>query len=74
MNEGKNGGVVVTIGNNEQTGPAYQVQTPSEPLPSNTDYVEEVATQITAEYLLETNLEVIKILDEMQESIIDILA
>jgi flagellar basal-body rod protein FlgC len=74
LNEGKNGGVVVTIGNNEQTGPAYQVQTTDEDQPSNTDYVEEVAAQITAEHLLKVNIEVIRALDEMNESIIDIFA
>lgn len=74
LNEGVNGGVVVTIGENEQIGPAYQVQTTSEPVPSNTDYIEEVATQIMAEHLLKVNIEMIKTLDEMEESIIDILA
>ena len=74
LNEGKNGGVVVKIGDNEQTGPAYQVQTTGEDQPSNTDYVEEVANQITAEHMLKANIEMIKTLDEMEESLLDILA
>lgn len=74
LNEGKNGGVVVTIGENEQTGPAYQVQTTSEPQPSNTDIAEETVDQITAENLLKANLEAIKTEDEMVESLLDTLA
>ncbi len=74
VNEGKNGGVVVTIGNNEQTGPAYQVQANAEPLPSNTDYAEEAVNQIRAEHMLKVNIEMIRAQDEMEESIIDILA
>lgn len=74
VNEGKNGGVVVTIGENEQVGPTYQVQTLAEPAPSNTDYAEESVDQIMAENMFKANLAVIETINEMEESIIDILA
>jgi flagellar basal-body rod protein FlgC len=74
LNEGKNGGVVVKLGENEQTGPAYQVQTTGEPEPSNTNIAEESVNQILAEYLLKANIEAIKTQDEMNESLLDVLA
>lgn len=74
LNEGKNGGVVVTIGSSEQTGPAYQVQATAEPAPSNVNYADEAVNQIIAERMLQANLEVIRTLDEMEGSVIDLLA
>ncbi len=74
LNEGKNGGVVVKIGENEQSGPAYQVQTIGESEPSNTDIAEESVNQILAETMLKANIEMIKTLDEMDKSLLDILA
>ena len=74
VNEGANGDVVVDVARSSEPDPTYQVQGTDEVEGSNVDYVDEAVDQISAQRMFEANLAAVKTADEMEESLLDVLA
>lgn len=74
LSEGVTGGVVVEIGKSTESGPFYHSPQGGLIEGSNVDLAEEAVEQILAKYTFSMNLATIKIADEMQKGVIDLLA
>jgi flagellar basal-body rod protein FlgC len=74
LSEGVAGGVVVEIGKSTKSGPFYQSPQGELIEASNTDLAEEAVEQILAKYTFSMNLAMVKTVDEMQKSVIDLIA
>lgn len=74
LKEGVAGGVVVEIAKSTEPGPFYQSPRGELVEASNVDLAEEATQQILAKYAFSANLATIKTTDEMQKSVIDLLA
>jgi len=72
--EDKNGGVKVTISNNEEPGPVYDNGYGRVSELSNVDYAGERVNQINARQLFAANVASLKTYQEMSDSLIDIIA
>lgn len=74
LSEGMDSGVVVNI--NTDNGPGRKYRGPDGEMveSSNTDYVEEVASQITAKHYLKANAAAFKTADDMQGILLDTFA
>ncbi len=73
FSEGADGGVSVNVRQSDAPGPAY-LKNGKAAVASNTDLVQETASQISSKAMLSANLKVLKTVDEMRKKIIDILA
>ncbi|SRR5579884_1462350 len=74
FSEGAGGGVVAEVTKSAEPGPFYQSPKGELVQASNVDLAEESAQQILARYTFSMNLATIKTTDEMEKSIIDLLA
>ncbi len=72
--EGVSGGVVVEVEKSTETGPFYQSTSGQWVEASNVDLAQETADQLLAKYAFSANLAAIKTTDEMQKSVIDLIA
>ncbi len=73
FSEGNSGGVVVNIRKSNTPGPAY-LKDGKIAVASNTDLVQETAAEISSKAMLSANIAVMKTADEMENTVIDILA
>ncbi len=67
-------GVIVDITESTEAGPLYKNERGDTVEASNVNYIEEVVTQIQARHLFSANVAVLKHTNEVQESIMDIIA
>ena len=74
LKDGHDSGVIVDITENTETGSLYKNKRGDIVEASNVNYAEEVVTQINARHLLSANAAAIKRIDEVQESLMDIIA
>jgi flagellar basal-body rod protein FlgC len=68
------GGVTVTISKDPQPGTSYYTSDGEEAETSNVDYARERVTQINARTLLAASIVSLQTYEEMQKSVIDIMA
>lgn len=73
LDEGTEGGVVVTLGEDKTSGGLYQsngkfVES------SNVNYADEAVSQMSAKHFLSANIAAFKTAEEMEKSLIDIKA
>ncbi|MEK7852198.1 MAG: flagellar basal body rod C-terminal domain-containing protein [Planctomycetota bacterium] len=73
LHEEINGGVTHTVGRNTEPGSMYPDADGNMVESSNVDVAEEAGSRIGAKNLLTANLKALKVADEMQKSLIDIL-
>lgn len=73
LHEEINGGVTHTVGKNTEPGTMYLDADGNMVESSNVDIAEEVGSRIGAKNLLTANLNALKVADEMQKSLLDIL-
>lgn len=73
LHEEIKGGVTHTIGKNTEPGAMYLDTDGNMVESSNVDIAEEVGSRIGAKHLLTANLNALKVADEMQKSLLDIL-
>ncbi len=73
LHEEINGGVSHTVGKNTARGSMYLDADGNMVESSNVDISEEVASRVDAKHLLSANLNALKVADEIQKSLIDIL-
>lgn len=69
-----NSGVIVGITESTETGPLYKNARGETIETSNVNYIEEVVTQIKARHLFSANVAALKHANEVQETIMDIIA
>lgn len=74
LSEGNNGWVFAAIGENKESGPLYQDADGNVAKASNVDFSEEILHQISAKHLFSANVTALKTSDEMQKSLLDIVA
>lgn len=73
LEEGKGGGVFVTIGRDTSSGGLYQSDGRLVEA-SNVNYVDEVVSQIISKHYLSANIAAFKTAGEMEKSLLDIKA
>lgn len=73
LTEGKNGGVVVTLGRDYSPGGMYQSNGRLVEA-SNVNYIDEAANRISARFLLKANVAAYKTAQRMEEALLDIKA
>lgn len=73
LSETKDGGVETTTSKSDSPGYLYD-KSGNLVESSNVNYADEAVSQINAKHMLKANLAALKTADEMQESVIDILA
>ena len=73
LHEEINGGVTHTVGKNTEPGAMYPDADGNMVESSNVDVAEEAGSHVGAKHLLSANLNALKVADEMQKSLIDIL-
>ncbi len=74
LSEDSTGGVVADISESTEPGPLYTNSDGDTVEASNVDYLDEVAEQIKAKYLLSANIAAIQRTDEAFDSLMDIMA
>jgi flagellar basal-body rod protein FlgC len=74
LSEGNHGGVMVNIRESSEPGPGYQHANGNISEASNVEISEEIPIQIGAKHLLSANVAVLKTSEEMQKSLLDIIA
>lgn len=72
--ENANGGVIVSLSRDSSPGPAYEASSGQEVEGSNVDLSQEMTAQISNKQMLSVNIAAFKTTDEMQKSILDIIA
>lgn len=73
LNEGSDGGVVVTLGKDTSAGGLYQSNGKLTEA-SNVNYADEAVTRIVSKHYLSANIIALKTADEMTKSLLDIKA
>jgi len=74
LNEGENGGVVASVKTSTSPGISY-IDTYGNAFEASTvDYAFEAVSRMTAKHMLSANIAALKTADEMERSVIDILA
>lgn len=73
LHEETSGGVSHTVGKNTEPGAMYMDADGNMVESSNVDIAEETVSRIGAKHLLTANLKALKVADEMQKSLLDIL-
>ncbi|MBI4948872.1 MAG: hypothetical protein HY955_01865 [Deltaproteobacteria bacterium] len=74
LNEGDKGGVVASVKTSTSPGISYADTYGNVFEASTVDYAEEAVNQMTAKHMLYANIATLKTVDEMEKSVIDILA
>lgn len=74
LNEAEKGGVVATVKTSSSPGISYTDTYGNAFEASTVDYAGEAVTQMTAKHMLSANIAAFKTADEMEKSVIDILA
>jgi len=73
LHEGENGGVTHTVGKSTDPGTLFQDGSGNMVESSNVDISEEIVSQIGAKHYLTANLNALKVANDVQKSLLDIL-
>ena len=72
--DNRNGSVTVNVRRNPEPGAVYDNENGEQVESSNVDYAREAVNQMNARYMLAANIAALKTYQDMEKSIIDILA
>jgi flagellar hook protein FlgE len=72
--ENRNGSVTVNVTQNPEPGTVYDNENGEQVESSNVDYARETVNQMNAKHLLAANIAALKTYQDMEKSVIDIMA